>query len=446
MEIPKVVALLFLFSILSCGSATPEAQDDLAGGFSPPEDPGLSVFRTAVLTADLHLIVKDVIDWETAVHIPSIQVSYDDNGRITEAVGLWMGRPSDRVNVANFSPMLRINYDQGIETAAFHWADGEPFRDMGFCGYRIVRSDDNVFSTMEFLQEDGSVLVDPSGIAYRRIENEGDGWYIETMHAEDHALVPFSENGVYAVRQRLNSLKNQIATENVDSIGQLLPITGEVYLIERDFDSTGHLIERKKYDSDRQIIESHGNPGWETFEVSPSGLTTAYSVLDPDGSPALDMYGVSTNVIEYDQYGRITRTTRYDINGDPTTIAGVWGTEKQYNDDLLQTTATSFDHNGEPVDSNGFATVVTKSDIYGNNRSITFFNSNGDPAFDSIDVHQYRFIYTEHCKLLERQVWNSSGEPDTCSMGFHTELYIYDENGNFLETEYLDVNGDAINY
>ncbi len=438
--------LLFLFIFLSCGSSTPEVQNDLTGGFSPPEDPGLSVYRTAVFTVDLNLIVRDEIDWETAVQIPSIQVTYDDSGRIIEAVGLWMGRPSDRINVANLAPMLRINYDIGIETMTFHWTDGNPFNEEGLSGYRITGSDDDVFSTMEFLNEDGSVLIDPSGIAYRQIEHEGDGWYIETMHDEDDALVPFSENGVYAVRQQLNSLKNQIATENTDSIGQLLPLFGEVYRIERDFDSTGHLIERKNYDSSGQIIESPNSPGWETYEVSNSGLTTAFSVFHPDGSPTVDRYGVNTNTIEYDQYGRITKTAMYDINGDPTTIANVWGTEKEFDDVLLQTTATTIDHNGETVDSNGFATVVTRSDIYGNNSTVSFFNSNGEPAYDNIDVHQYRFIYTEHCKLLEWQVWNSTGEPDTCSLGFHTELYVYDENGNFLQTEYLDINRNTIDY
>lgn len=446
MRVPLIVVTIFLLTVFSCGSSTQEAQNDSAVEFPPPEDPGLSVYRSAVLSVDLHLIVRDEIDWETALHIPSIQVTYDDNGRITEAVGLWMGRPSDRVNVAGYSPMLKIDYDNGIESVSFHWADGEPFREMGFCGYRITRSDDDVFSTMVFLKEDGSVLVDPSGIAYRQIENEGDGWYKETMHAEDDELVPFSEQGAYAIRHRLNSMKNQIATENMDSLGNLLPIFGEVYLIERDFDSTGHLIERKKYGSAGQIIESPGSPGWETFEVSPSGLTTAFSALDPDGSPTSDLHGVSTNVIEYDQYGRTTLTTRYAVDGSPVDIAGVWGTEIEYDDDLRQTTSTSIDHNGEPVDSNEFTTVVTRSDIYGNSSSVSFFNSDGNPAFDNIDVHQYRFIYTEHCKLLERQVWNSSGEPDTCSLGFHTELYIYDEDGNFQITEYLDVNGDAINY
>ncbi len=446
MKIPFSAIMLFLLILVSCGSATPEDQEDLADGFSPPENPGHSVFRSAVQSVDLHLIVRDEINWETAVHIPSIQVTYDDNGRIIEAVGLWMGRPSDRVNVANFSPMLKISYEQNIQTVVFHWANGEPFKEMGFCGYRITRSDDDVFSTMEFLNEDGSVLIDPSGIAYRQIEHEGDGWYIETMHDEDDALVPFSENGVYAVRQQLNSLKNQIATENTDSIGQLLPITGEVYRIERDFDSTGHLIERRRYDSTGQIVESPGSPGWETFEVSASGLTTAFSVFHADGSPTVDYYGVSTNTMEYDQYGRITKTARYDLNGAPTTIAGVWGTEKEYDDVLLQTTATTFDHNGEPVNSNGFATVVTRSDIYGNSSNVSFFNSDGEPAFDNIDVHQYRFIYTEHSKLLERQVWNSSGAPDTCSLGFHTELYLYDEIGNFQETAYLDVNGETLNH
>ncbi len=209
MRIPLSAIMLFLFIFLSCGSTTSEEQDDLAGGFSPPEDTGLSVYRSAVLSVDLHLILRDEIDWETAVHIPSIQVTYDDNDRIVEAVGLWMGRPSDRINVANFAPMLKISYERNSQTVAFHWADEEPFKEMGFCGYRITISDDDVFSTMEFLQEDGSVLVDPSGIAYRQIQDEGDGWFIETMHDENDALVPFSENGVYAVRQQLNSLKNQ---------------------------------------------------------------------------------------------------------------------------------------------------------------------------------------------------------------------------------------------
>ncbi|MCK5787203.1 MAG: hypothetical protein KAH54_11695 [Candidatus Sabulitectum sp.] len=438
-------ALLF-FLILSCGMA-PQVEDmNTISEFTPPDDPGLAVYRETIFTVDLHLLPRNEIDWETAVHIPSIQVTYDDNGRITEIVGLWMGRPSDRVNVASFSPMLRISYEPGIETVSFHWADGEPFREMGFCGYRIAGSDNDVFSTMEFLQENGSVLIDPSGIAYRQIENEGEGWYIETMHDENDALVPFSENGVYAVRQRLNSLKDQIATENTDSLGNLLPLFEEVYLIERDFNSAGHLIEVKRYDSDGNVFESPDSPGWETYEVSPSGLTTAFSVLDPDGSPAVDLYGVSTHMIEYDQFGRITRTKRYDINGDPTTIAGVWGTEKEYDDDLLQTTSTTFDHNGEPVDSNGFATVVTVSDVSGNSNSISFYDSDGDPAFDNIDVHQYRFIYTTHSKLLERQIWNSSGAPDTCSLGFHNELYAYDELGNFLGTEYQDVNGQTITY
>jgi len=438
------VASLLLFSILSCGIGPQVEEVNTSTGFTPPADPGLAVYREAVLSVDLLLLPKDEIDWETAVHTSSVQVTRDEGGRITEAVGLWMGRPSDRVNVAHFSPMLKISYDSGIETVTFHWANGEPFSETGLCGYRITRSDDGVFSTMEFFQEDGSVLVDPSGIAYRQIENEGDGWYIETMHDESGMLVPLSENGVYAIRHRLDSMKNQIATENTDSFGELLPLTGEVYLIEREFDTTGHLIEVKKYDSGGHLSESPGNPAWETYEVSSSGLTTAFSFLDPDGSPTVDQYGVSSNVIEYDQFGRITRTEGYDINGNPITIAGVWGTEKRYDDSLLQTTSTTFDNNGEPVDSNGFATVVTISDLYGNSSSVSYYDSNGDPCIDGIGVHQYRFIYTSHGKLLERQVWNSLGEPDTCSLGFHTEFYTYDENGNFLGTEYQDENGQTI--
>ncbi len=404
MRIPVLFASLFLFSILSCGSNPPAAENDTTNGFTPPENPGLSVYRSAVLSVDLHLIVRDEIDWETAVHIPSIQVTYDDTGRITEAVGLWMGRPSDRVTVANFSPMLKIDYDNGIDNVAFHWANGEPFNEMGFCGYRITRSDDNIFSTMEFLKEDGSVLIDPSGIAYRQIENEGDGWYIDTMHDENGMLVAITEDGVYGIRQRLNSLKNQIATENVDSLGEPLPQMGEVYLIEREFDATGHLIAIKRIGLDGHIIENPNSPGWETYEVSASGLTTAFSVLNSDGSPTVDTYGVASNVIEYDQFGRITLNARYAVDGSPVDIYGVWATEIKYDDELLQNISTTLDKSGEPIDSNGYATIATETDSLGNNISTSFFDSNRAAAFDGITVFPGFWFYF-------RQVWRTKVPP-----------------------------------
>ncbi len=446
MKVPLTIITLLLLAVLSCGSNTEEAQNDLASGFSPPEDPGLSVYRTAVQTVDLHLTVRDEIDWETAVHVPSIQVTYDENGRITEAVGLWMGRPSDRVIVANFSPMLKVDYDNGIEDVAFHWANGEPFNEMGFCGYRITRSDDNSSSTMEFLNEDGSVLIDPSGIAYRQIENVGDGWFMETMHDENGIQVPISDNGVFGIHHRLDSLKSQIATENLDSLGNPLPLFGEVYLIEREFDTTGHLIARKRIGSDGHMIESSNTPGWEIFEVSESGHTTSFLELDIDGLPVADLYGVTSNEIEYDQFGRVTLNARYGVDGTPVDISGVWATEITYDDELNHAVSTTLDNNGEPVDSNGFATVLTETDSLGNNTSISFFDSDGAVAFDGIEVHQYKLLYTDHSKLLERQVWNASGEPDSCSLGFHIELYVYDEDGNFQITEYFDTERQPLNY
>ena len=441
-----LISLLFLFIVLSCGSSSPGAQNDLPAGFIPPDDPGLAVFRTAVFTVDWQLITRDQIDWETAAHVPSIQVTYDENDRITETVGLWMGRPSDNVIVARYSPMLRINYEEGVETITFHWSDGEPCGEIGFWGFRITRSDDGNISVMEFLAEDGSILVDRSGIAYRQIEYSGDGWYLETTHDETGAQVPIMGSDVYAIRQQLNSQMNQIATESTDSLGELISVFGEVYRIERDFDAAGHLIEVKRYGSDGQNIEGPGNPAWETYEVSPSGLTTGFALLAPDGSSSVNQYGVHSNVIEYDQYGRIVFTAGFGTSGDPVTVGGVWANTIEYDDDNLQTTAQTLDQNRELVNLNGFSTVVTEKDSVGNTITISFYDCSGEPARDAIEVHRYRFIYTSHCKLLERQVWDSSNEPDTSSMGFHSERNLFDDKGTFLRTEYHDTDGQLLNY
>ncbi|MCD4707240.1 MAG: hypothetical protein K8S62_05830 [Candidatus Sabulitectum sp.] len=437
-------AWLFLFAVLSCGSNSPEAQENFSSTFIPPDDPGLSTYRTAQFSVDWQLTARDQVDWDTALHIPAIAVTTDENSRITETAGLWRGRPSDNVNVAGLAPLIRISYLDNTETITFHRADGEPHETNRFFGYRITRSEAGNSTVLEYLDEYGNTMVLQSGVARLQVENEGEGWYIRTQYDVENTPAPISpQSPIFRIRYLLDSQQNQLATENTNNSGESLPLYGEVYRIERSFNADGHLTEMKKLDENGEVVEDPNNPGWQIYQRSPTGLTTGFRMLGSNGEPFTDSYGTYSSEFEYDHYGRMTFMAWFDINGNPSAIGGVWANVTEFNDRHLITTASTLGSDSELMDVLGIAEKVFEKDSIGNNISVTYFNQNGEPARDQADVHQYRYIYGRHCRLLERQIWNSSNEPDTSTRGFHIERYLYDQDGNFLRTEYLDKTGEV---
>lgn len=445
MKISLKFLLVFLFALFSCGSNPPESQNDLSGEFIPPDDPGLSTYRTAQFSVEWQFVTSDQVDWETAIHIPAIAVSTDEIGRITEAAGLWRGRPSDNVNAAELAPLLRINYLDNTEIVTFHRADGEPHEINSCFGYRITRSEAGNSTTMEYLDEYGNAMVLQSEIARLQVENEGEGWYVRTQYDENNTPLALStQSRVFRTRYLIDSRQNQLVTENTDNSGELLPLYGEVYRIERTFNASGHLTEIKRLDENGEVVEDPNNPGWQIYQRSPTGLTTGFRTLDSAGRPSVDCYGTYSSVFEYDQYGRMTFMAWYDISGNPSAIGGVWANTTEFDDRYLISTASTLGPDSEVVDMLGIAVKVFEMDSIGNKISVTYFDQHGEPARDAADVHRYRFIYGNHCRILERQVWDSSNEPDTSTRGFHIERYIYDEDGNILRTEYLDRAGEVI--
>lgn len=445
MKILPVIILLCVFAVLSCGSGLPAESESQSTVFIPLDDSGLSTYRNAQFNIEWRLVANDEVDWNTALHVPTVSVTTDENDRIIEAAGLWRGRPSDNVVVAGLAPVLRISYRDSVETVTFHWADGESCEANGFSGYRITRFDSGNRIVLEFLDESGEPVVMPSGIAGIQIENEGQGWYVQTQNDENDIPIALSPgSSVFRTHRLVDSQLNELVTENTDNSGEPVPIYGQVYRIEKAFDSNGYLSEVIRLNSDGRVASESGNPGWETYQRSQEGFTVGYSYFDSSGAPSVDRYGTSFGVFEYDQYGRMISMTSYDVNGDPVAIGGVCTQTTEYDYEYQTNTLFTLGADGELVDVIGIAEKVFEVDSIGNTIRVSYFDRNGEPARDNLGVHQYTFVYANHGVMLERQVWSPSGEPDTTDTGVHIERYVYDENGDYMSTVCLNLEGETV--
>ncbi len=86
----------------------------------------------------------------------------------------------------------------------------------------------------------------------------------------------------------------------------------------------------------------------------------------------------------------------------------------------------------------GISETVSGFDLLENLVSISYYNNSGEPARDDLNVHSYRFLFGEHCQMLEKQVWEPSGEPGISSGGYHIERYTYSNNGSLSGIEHFD--------
>ena len=431
--------LLSMFILLSsCGAGSTDVSSP---EYTAPQDPGLSMYRTAMFTADWRLQPTNQISWDTALHIPSVAVDRDGEGRITEASGFWRGRRSDNVFVADYPPLLRFSYEGNTETVSFHYSDGSPFPIQGAFAYRLTRTPEDGITILEFTDENRQIISIDQGVSSIRFEPDSvDGEWITRILC-DSSGAPVSMPGVFQTRYLLDSSGNVLAIEGTDNQGNRLPIIEGIFRLEMSYDSAGNIIERKKLDENGIPVDDPANPGWQIYSVSEYGLTIGSAVFDSAGEPSVGNNGAHRNEITYDEFGRVISRRSYDVADQPLITGGAWETVTEYDDAYLESTLTRFAPGGELVEIDGIAATITRYDSLGNTTEVSFFDAAGEPARDNQGVHSRRFVYDEHARMLENQIWEPSGEPGESAGGLHSERYIYGAEGELTGTERFDAEG-----
>jgi len=440
-SIMSIAGVLVLMT--ACGSGAGTGTETAgAEGYVPPDDPGLDTYRMAIFTPDWRLLPLQPVDWETALRIPCIGLEYDDQGRILQASGLWRGRASNNVLVADFAPLLRFDYFEDHETITFRYSDGTPFPVQGVCGYRVIRDEENGTTQLSFLGEDLEPVSSNSGRWGIMLRPDDDGWLISVeldsagteLHGPD-----FSYN-----RYRLNDSGRVTDIEMLNSAGDRLPMGMDIYRVELSYDDGGNIIERRKLDENGVPVENPDIPGWQTYDISEDGLTLGFQMLDPEGNPYEDAFGIIRGEFIYDQYGRLLETRSYDLEGEPIVIGEICFTRNEFDDPELMTRVTTCGSDGEPVELAGIASTVMHSDSVGNVVDLSYWDAEGEPARDPIGVHRYTYSFYEYSRRLKLTIWEPSGEPGISSQGHHSEEFIYDENGDFQSTRRFDLEGQPV--
>ncbi|MBD3278243.1 MAG: hypothetical protein GF388_08085 [Candidatus Aegiribacteria sp.] len=436
-----VIIAMVLFAACGAGAES-DAEAASAGEFSPPANPGLDTYRMAIFTPDWRLVPLQPVDWETALKIPSVGLAYDDQGHITEAAGLWRGRRSDNVLVAEHPPLLRFSYSEGSETITFHYADGTPFSMQGVYGYSIIRDEVNGTPLLSFLGEDMEAVPSGGVIWGIKLRPDGEGWFDSVQM--DSAGAELLGPDVVHNRYLLNDEGRVAAIEMLNSAGERLPMGQDIYRIEISYDTNGNIVERKRLDENGTPVENSEVPGWQTYQISEEGLTLGFEVLDPDGNPAEDSFGNQRGEFIYDQYGRLLENRSYDAEGEPVVVGGIYFTRIEYNDAELSKTVTKYGPDEQPVELSGIASTVMHSDSVGNVIDISYWDAEGEPARDPIGVHRYTYSFDEHSRRVSLEIWEPEGEPGVSSQGHHSEEFVYDENGVFQYTRRYDLEGQPL--
>ncbi|MFO8184161.1 MAG: hypothetical protein R6U39_08315 [Candidatus Aegiribacteria sp.] len=427
----------------SCGSDPGgDTVETSRSRFVPPDDPGVEMYRSARFTPDWRLRPMNPVDWETALGIPAVGVTRDEEGRVTEAAGFWRGRRSDNVAVAEHPPLLRFAYDGNIETITFHYADGTPFSMQGIRGYSVTRDPEIETTVLTFLGEGQEPVPMDEGVWSISFEPDSGNWYSRVLR--DSSGEPARGPEIFTNRYLLDDDDNPLALEMRDPGGDMVPLGGNVFRLEMSYDGSGNIIERKRLDLQGIPVVDPAYPGWQTYEISDDGLTLGYTMLGPDGDPAENRQGAHSGEFTYDRYGRILEMKSFDAEGEPVAPGGVWNTRREYDDTMLRTAVTRLDPLGEPVEVAGVARTVMFHDSLGSVTEISYWDSEGEPARDPVGVHRYTYTYGDHARRMELRIWEPTGEPGTSSRGYHIERFIYDGNGNPIAAERLDLDGEPV--
>lgn len=169
---------------------------------------------------------------------------------------------------------------------------------------------------------------------------------------------------------------------------------------------------------------------------------------DDHGQPARRYSGEYAILREYDEHGNIVRNTSLDVRGNPIlNTSGYAIEERRYNAAEQATSIRYFDTEGYPVRtvSNGYG-KNNEYDDSGRICRTTYIDEAGNPTMTSKGYAIVSFSYYEsdgpYSGKVERELYyDSEGNPVSLALGQYGVHKEYDENGRAFVLTYLDADG-----
>ena len=179
-----------------------------------------------------------------------------------------------------------------------------------------------------------------------------------------------------------------------------------------------------------------------------NGNKTREDYFDLKGKPYAGNWGYTSREMEYDSGGNIIKETYYDVKGDKTlNTEGYCELRRTFNILGQNIKEEYFGLDGSKTAlETGQAATCFEYDDYGRVTGITFYDINDEPvmigAVPGSGYHKIVRDYDEDGHIIRECFLGIGGEPEVCTEGYSACEYKYDENGNMTGVIFYDQQGN----
>ena len=240
---------------------------------------------------------------------------------------------------------------------------------------------------------------------------------------------------------------NRISVRNYDDDGNPQYDENGVFEQKFEYDDFGNRVKFASFDANKELIcEKGSHVAYVIMDYNEQGLEIKKSAYGIDGEPVMAGVGWSAESTEYDDKGRIVKTSFWDKDGKPVGINGTDVSEVrlEYDIDGNVISLSNFDANGNLTEWDDYASVKSEYDNKGNLIKDVYFDA------QNAHIKEIIFEYDERGNETKASAYDKDGHLTIYKSGHAIETSDYDEFGNLVKQSFYDTKGaltkDSLGY
>lgn len=347
-------------------------------------------------------------------------------------------------------------------------------------GYAIAEYKCNEYgfvSDITFMDIDGNPCESILGSAYVKIVTDSRGNELERWNYDLNKELVAATDGYAGYKSEYDSIGNWVRIMYYGEDGKLCEINSGYSGWTREYNEMGDYIKQSYFGTDMKPITDNNNVCSIVAERDIRGNITKIFYYNEKGELTLSGEGLAIIEYEYDDNGNEICRRFFDKNNKPT--KGYIGYAKityTYDDKSNLLSERYYDTKNDLVLVNGIAGNNYKRDNHGNvieefpigldqkmakgklmsryefdekDNPIEFavFNSDGEPATNSANIHKITQKFNNRNQCIEICYYNTKGElTPYINHNYCIERSEYDEKGQIVKVSYFDKNNKPAIY
>ena len=219
-----------------------------------------------------------------------------------------------------------------------------------------------------------------------------------------------------------------------------------ITVIKLENDEWGNRISEKYYDLEGNMAyRSDELVAGIIYEVT-EGQTRKYTFIGGNEEPCPTNLGVYTQIIDYDDYGYVSKVTYCDENGVPFVNTEGYAIVRRVNgpcEELLEWWA--YDEKDSLMEcSYGYAGLMGEYDSVGNVTKMIYYDINRQPKIMNDGTSGFIDEYDDKNRLVKIINIDGNSTPIEDEDGIAITHIRYDERGNMIQVAYYDTKDSAL--